>query len=195
MPSIAGAYRLPAGRYVALIVAPIALGLAAALPLLLIFGCLFGLALGGSLGADSGWSTLLVLLVLALLVPLLLLTVRFLLVDQAIVLEGCGAIEGLKRSWRLSSGAFWRVAGVALLLGVLTYLISEVPALLAGAVLQVVGTSLDPLGAQSITIGLSQLGLVLALPLQVAVYTLLYYDLRVRAEGYDLELLAQQAAL
>jgi hypothetical protein len=29
------------------------------------------------------------------------------------------------------------------------------------------------------------------LPLQLAIYTLLYYDLRIRKEGYDLELMAQ----
>jgi len=47
---------------------------------------------------------------------------------------------------------------------------------------------------QIITTLLVQIGEVVALPLQLAIYTLLYFDLRIRKEGYDLELIAQQAA-
>ncbi len=38
------------------------------------------------------------------------------------------------------------------------------------------------------------IGLIISYPLLFSVYTLLYYDLRIRKEGYDLEVLAQQAA-
>jgi hypothetical protein len=191
-PSFAAAYRLPARRYVALIVAPIALGLVVAVPLLLVFGCLFGLTIGG-LSSDTGWLVFAGIAILVVLVPVLLLTLRFTLAGQAIVLEGCGALEGLRRSWQLSGGAFWRVVGVALLLGVLTYLIAEAPALGVGLLLAA-GRTTEPLGSQGITIGIAQAGLILALPLQAVAYTLLYYDLRVRVEGYDLELAAQEVA-
>jgi tetratricopeptide (TPR) repeat protein len=36
-------------------------------------------------------------------------------------------------------------------------------------------------------VGLGQIGMVTVLPFQIGVFTLLYYDLRVRHEGYDIE--------
>jgi hypothetical protein len=40
-----------------------------------------------------------------------------------------------------------------------------------------------------------EIGLIIGLPLFYSIYTLLYYDLRIRSEGYDIEIRAQQVAL
>jgi hypothetical protein len=80
-----------------------------------------------------------------------------------------------------------------LLMGILTYLIASLPASVVAIALSFSG---DPIRHyvrnQIITTIIQQIGLILALPLQLAIYTLLYYDLRVRKEGYDIEVLAQQ---
>jgi hypothetical protein len=115
---------------------------------------------------------------------------------QTIVLEGQGPLAGLGRSWRLVGGSFWRTLGIMLLMGVLTYMIAAFPATIVSFGLTLSsGGALDNLARnQMITTLLAQIGQIVALPLEFAVYTLLYYDLRVRKEGYDLELIAQQAA-
>jgi hypothetical protein len=45
---------------------------------------------------------------------------------------------------------------------------------------------------QAITTLVTQIGVILAQPIALSIYTLLYYDLRVRKEGYDIEVMAQQ---
>lgn len=204
--TITSAYGFGARRYGALILASLLPFLAGVLLAALILGCSFGAAGALSAGGARGRNAVGVVLLAALLVfglilvlglALLFFVIRFLLTTQAIVLEGQGPIDGLRRSWRLVGGSFWRTLGVVLLMGVLTYLVSAMPASIASFALTLSGGSpLDNLVRnQAITALLAQIGLIIALPLQLSVYTLLYYDLRVRKEGYDLELMAQQAAL
>jgi Membrane domain of glycerophosphoryl diester phosphodiesterase len=203
--SILSAYGFGARRYVALIAASLLPFTVGVVLFALFLGCMIGglAGLGGSIGRGRTGAVavllvglllfgLLVLLVLAALFFL----VRFLLTTQAIVLEGQGPLAGLRRSWRLIGGAFWRTVGIVLLMGLLTYIISAVPAIIASFALALgSGGSLNNVVRnQAITTLLAQIGLIIGLPLQLGVYTLLYYDLRVRKEGYDLELLAQQAA-
>lgn len=203
--TITSAYGFGARRYGALILASLLPFLTGAIMIALIVGC----SLGGSAAlltgrSRSGTAALVLLLVLAVFglmvvvgLAALFFLIRFLLTTQAIVLEGQGPLAGLRRSWRLVSGSFWRTSGVVVLMGILTYLVSAMPAAIASFALTLSGGSpLDNLVRnQAITTLLAQVGLIIALPLQLSVYTLLYYDLRVRKEGYDLELMAQQAAL
>jgi hypothetical protein len=99
---------------------------------------------------------------------------------------------GRHRSWNLTTGWFWRTFWVSTCAGILTYLIGTLPALMINFVLGLA----DPASASSlgpsITIAVSQIGVIAALPLQLAISTLLYFDLRIRREGYDLELLARR---
>ncbi len=78
----------------------------------------------------------------------------------------------------------------------LVYLISELAVQVISWLLTLytdLWNNLDAL--QTINTVVRQIGLIAALPIQLGVYTLLYYDLRMRKEGYDLELQAQQLAL
>jgi hypothetical protein len=201
--SILDAYRFGPRRFLALIGASLATFVVGAALLAVIFGCSFGsiFALAGSGNRTSGAiaAILVVLLMLGLFVLLglgaLFVYSRLLVTTQAIVLEDRGPIEGIRRSWRLVGGAFWRALGVMVLMGLLTYLIAQFPAsIISFGITLASGGALDSLVVnQVITTLLYQIGEILALPLQLAVYTLLYYDLRVRKEGYDLELRVQQA--
>jgi hypothetical protein len=203
--SILGAYGFGARRYVSMLVAslvPVAIG---ALMFALIMGCAIGAlaTLGVRLGERPNMALIglvflgLFGLALLLIVAAIFLYTRLLVTPQAIVLEDQGPLAGLGRSWRLVGGAFWRTVAILLLMGILTYFISSVPALMVNWTLIFMsgGTLNNLMRNQAITVLVAELGLILALPLQLAVYTLLYYDLRIRKEGYDIELQAQQAAL
>jgi hypothetical protein len=135
-------------------------------------------------------------LVLLLVVASLLIYVRLLLSTQAIVLEGHGPLEGLKRSWRLVGQSFWRTLGIVVLVFVFAYIISLIVQLPALAVLALTGAMFSNITLyQTINVLVAYLVMILILPLQFTIFTLLYYDLRVRKEGYDMEMLAQQTTL
>jgi len=103
-----------------------------------------------------------------------------------VVLEDrLGAIEALSRAWFLTRGYRLRIAGllfVCLILIMIPYmgLLLLGGALLAGAA-----------GALSIWVPVVALvGRLLLTPILYCLITLVYYDLRVRKEGFDLEMLA-----
>jgi hypothetical protein len=201
--TILDAYGFGARRYVAMILAslvPVALGVVL---FALIVGCSIGvLATLGVRPGERPNDGLIVVAVLGLLGLVLLVIVasifvytRLLVTPQAIVLEDQGALAGIGRSWRLVGGSFWRAVAILLLMGILAYLISALPASILSVSLTLASRgSLDSLMLnQALTTLVAQIGLIIALPLQLAVYTLLYYDLRIRKEGYDIEVMAQQA--
>jgi len=119
------------------------------------------------------------------------LSVRWQFASQAIVIENRRTLDGLRRSWNLITGSFWRVAGINLVLTILVTIISSsatfslqfaaalVPSVILVNVLNTLVTSALRM---------------IVLPLQFATLTLLYYDLRVRKEGFDLQLLSEQLA-
>lgn len=204
--SILGAYSLGARRYLALVGASLATFAIGTLFLALVFGCSFGsvFALGGGFGRGRGGAAsgvlagvLIVFLILGLAVLLTLATLylytRLLVTTQAIVLEGQGPLAGIARSWRLVGGAFWRTLAIAVLMYVLAYLIAGIPSVIVSFALQFLsGNALDALVRNQVIVAIiAQVGQILVLPLQLLIYTLVYYDLRVRKEGYDLELIAQ----
>jgi Flp pilus assembly protein TadD len=122
-----------------------------------------------------------------------LLSTRFLLAPQVVMLERRSAFASLGRSWRLTSGWFWRVVLLGLATSVIVGLLIGLPTALARLLLGLSGLSW---GAGMLLSGAATAAQVLealALPFQVAVFTVLFYDIRVRKEGYDLEVLAHQA--
>jgi hypothetical protein len=135
-----------------------------------------------------------------LFVPGIILLVGLVLAIPAVVLEpGITATAALSRSWELTRGSRWRVFGLGLVLVVLLY----VPVLAIGGLLAMVlpgglGVGVGSAGAASTMVGavlaLAVAGLVqiFIYPLFYCVLTVTYYDLRVRKEGFDLELLASQ---
>lgn len=101
--------------------------------------------------------------------------------SQAVLLEGTGPIQALTRSLRLSEGCgahiFFTLALVWLLY-LITYGVAfgVSVSLVSRAISEVVGAVV----------------IVAIYPLVAVVTTLLYYDLRVRKEGFDLEVMARE---
>jgi hypothetical protein len=203
--TILGAYGFGLRSFGALIVASLLLFLMAIGIVALFSGCSIGAAValgraaqfGGSPATAVLFGTLMVLVVFVLMIPVMLFFfIRFILATQAIVLESLGPLAGLQRSWRLIGSSFWRALGIFILVIVLSVMISALPSTLALFFLNL--GSAGALGDgeiirnQALGTLMSQLGLIISMPLLFSIYTLLYYDLRVRKEGYDLELMAQQ---
>jgi len=113
------------------------------------------------------------------------------LVAPVIVLERRSALEALQRAWDLARRRIWWLIGFMLLLGIFGQLVVTGPAILSVFIINsVVGSSVD---ATTSTLIQQVIGLLLNLiylPLQLTCVTLLYFDVRVRTEGFDLALLA-----
>lgn len=198
--SIMSAYRFGAGRLLALIGASLAPFLLFLLAFGLAAGCAFGVLWSIGLGADSQPNPVLTFvavfgligLLLVLMLAALLLYVRLLLTTQAIVLEGRGPLDGLRRSWRLVGMSFWRSLGIVVLVYIFASLISTVVQLPLLALSAASGLAFNNLAlSQGLNVLATYAVLIVILPIQFIIFTLLYYDLRMRKEGYDLELLAR----
>ncbi|MEO6117041.1 MAG: glycerophosphoryl diester phosphodiesterase membrane domain-containing protein [Pseudolysinimonas sp.] len=160
---------------------------------------LVGIGLTGSVGV--GIAVLLGLLLGAgLFVVFLWLWVKLGFVPAAIVLERTSIRVGMKRSWRLTNGAFWRILGIRLLVFVMVYIATQIIATPITFVVEIFATLLQPNGSPqsaltgtfvittivsgAVTAVISAVGLVI----QTSTTALLYLDQRMRQEGLDLDL-------
>jgi uncharacterized membrane protein len=129
---------------------------------------------------------------LLLLIPGIMLAVGLALAIPAVVLEPrSSASAALSRSWELTRGARWRIFGLGVTLVVLLY----IPVLaITGLLALLVSPSQAVIGSASVlmiaVLAVSGIVQMFIYPLFYCVLTVTYYDLRVRKEGFDLELLA-----
>jgi hypothetical protein len=204
--SVASAYQAVLKRFGALVGAALLIGLVTVLLLTVLVGLPVGLLVASSLGSDSRGGAgaavfgvlLLFLTGLLCVVLAVVVGVRFLFATQAIVLEGQGPVAGLRRSWALSRGSFFRIFGIVLAMAMIVMVVGALPAQVVIAVLTLI-FSRNPeamIWITTLNLAITQIFTLVAMPLQLVLQTLLYYDLRVRNEGFDLELrsLDQQPA-
>ena len=109
-----------------------------------------------------------------------------------LLVEGLRGRKALRRSFELVQGRWWRTFGVIAVGFILAGIISTV---VGGVFLiaVVVGADNDLLVLVLTTIA-GIVGAAVSTPFQAALLTVLYFDLRVRKEGFDLELLAEEIA-
>lgn len=120
------------------------------------------------------------------------------MVAPVIVLEQQSVGGSLRRSWSLVRRRFWPVLGYVFVLYLFSMLIVSGPSTLINILLAGVFDSInDPFSGLLIrTIIQSVVQLISILiyyPLQMTAFTLIYFDLRVRTEGFDLTLLTVDA--
>jgi hypothetical protein len=107
----------------------------------------------------------------------------------AVALESLpNALDSFGRSWELTRGARGRMFGLGFVAWFLITLL--LPAVISAAFTQLV-LQFFPSGQLAIAIATSLIPLIAA-PILPCVLTLAYYDLRVRREGFDLQLLSEQ---
>ncbi|MEZ4867096.1 MAG: glycerophosphoryl diester phosphodiesterase membrane domain-containing protein [Caldilineaceae bacterium] len=132
------------------------------------------------------------LLVIAVVVaPFIYLAARWAVATPGIVEQGWGPIESLQRSWELTRGHVRRCIGYTVVLALFYGFIYASLMLLASSVSALVLTTSTLAGA-AIMGAVGALLPVLWQPLAATAYVMLYYDLRMRNQGYDLELRIQQ---
>lgn len=123
-------------------------------------------------------------------VPAIIVACGYALVPQVIVLERPVApTDALGRSWALTKG----FKGKVFLLWLTTYLLIYVPQFAFGILAGIAEVAGLPFVAAPIQV-LGPLILLPLYPLVGCAFTLLYYDLRLRKEAFDLELLEEQLA-
>ncbi len=120
---------------------------------------------------------------LFLVIPGIIIAVSWAVYMPAIMVEDLGASDSLRRSWNLVSGRRWPVFGTILLVTIL--------AGIAGAIVSGILGALFPDSAAGQAL-VSMLGSLVTTPFVAAATVVIYFDLRVRKEGFDLELLASQ---
>jgi hypothetical protein len=114
-------------------------------------------------------------------IGMIIFMIWFYLVTPVVVLEGFTGPEALGRSRQLVRGTLGKTA----LLGFLAWLLSVIVALVLGSV-----AGFIPWPHPLIGVFLRNLVGVLVLPVATAPHILLYYDLRIRKEGFDLQMLS-----
>jgi len=117
------------------------------------------------------------------------------LMAPVIVLERRGATAGLRRAWDLARSRFWWVMGFLLVLTVFSQVVVGGPSALLGVAISFLGG--DPVSNLPLrTLAQSLVSVAFGLlyyPLHLTAIALLYFDLRVRSEGFDLSLSAEGA--
>lgn len=111
------------------------------------------------------------------------------LATPALMLERCGPITALRRSWQLTRPYFWRVLGIVLLTGLITSLVASVVV----TPLTLFALALPPTGLLILQGIGSAIASTLITPFTAAVVALLYIDIRIRREGLAAELAAAAA--
>jgi MFS family permease len=181
---------------------------------------LAGLAIGGiflaatiisviisiATGGFSGWQVAMAvtgILILIAAPPAIYLGIIWTFMLQAALLEGCGPTAALSHSSALVKRNWWRVLGIVLLLLTIVSAINMIlyiPAMMGAANQATTGflpyTTTEPTSWTMIaaTIG-GLIGNIICIPIFTIGETLLYFDLRVRKQGYSLDALANELGL
>jgi len=158
--------------------------------LLIVFGAAMLAGLGAAMFKGAG-----ALLIIAIVGVGLWFTIYvacgYAVTTPIVVLEELGsAFDAFGRSWELSRGSKLKILGLATVVFLLCNIIpSQVMQAVAGAFM-----TRSPAVGIGLTAGSFVLPLILA-PVVASVITLIYYDLRVRREAFDLQILSQQLGI
>lgn len=140
------------------------------------------------------WITILTSIVtligfILLIIPGIIAFVRLALAPPVVVVEDVRGTKAIGRSWRLTKGHFWRLLGLLILSG----LIAGVGALIITIPTEIIALSLGVGGWPVSALG-SALATVLITPFSMLIIVLFYFDMRIRKEGFDIEVMAQELA-
>lgn len=124
--------------------------------------------------------------ILLLIVPGILWSLSYALIVPVVLIEGHKAAPSLRRSWDLVKGYRKKLFGIFLIVYVLQWVLSFGVGSLTKAVF-----AWDSNTANIMESALSNLLSICTTPFGIVADILLYYDLRIRKEGFDLEMLSR----
>ncbi len=169
--------------------------------------CVFGIALGmvGAVGDMSPYAAavLVALGMCGFLILVLFLAVLLAFVAPVIVVEQAGVLGAIGRSVRLSTSRFLRTLGILMLLGLVSVVLSLVAEMAVSVTFLPFGggqffsdepiVSLSGVNAlqEGVKLILSGALSILVVPFMSAAIVLTYFDIRIRNEAFDVELLAK----
>lgn len=152
---------------------------------------ILGTAILGALGAGIG--------LIFCIVPGVWLWTSWYVAIPALLVEGTRPVAALRRSFQLVKQRFWPVLGT----GFLAWLISQVVVQLIGFIVGLVAVVPAAMDAAEtgvidgnvfgVSVLASSVASIITVPFLAAVAVALYFDLRVRFEGFDLEMLSRQS--
>lgn len=206
--SIAGSYSRVGKKLPSLIGAMLLVALVGVIILIGVgaFMSFFTAALRSSLRSPTSLLIFTLVIGLSPLIFVLAVIIWLLFTPQAILLEGNTAGKSIRRSMNLVKGSFWKTLLILVLVSIAMSLVSSLLWLVGGAgvailgggadtgqsFVQNIGVAMNKFRQYPIAIGIINL---LLQPFRMVVITLLYYDIRVRKEGYDLEVMAKELAM
>lgn len=161
------------------------------LAVLVIVSPVIALALLSAASGAEGLAGLAVALGVVAVVPATMVLIRFLFGAPVVVVEELRGTGALRRSWRLVRGLSWKVFGAILLMGLLLVAFVLVFQLLFFGIFFATGGSITPAFYVWVT-ALNVIVTVLTTPFTNLVVVLLYFDARIRKEGFDLEVMARE---
>jgi hypothetical protein len=159
-------------------------------PLLGFIAIVFGLFFVWAIVFVIGFA-LIILPGLAVLCGGVYFAVRWSMSVPAMMAEDIGPIKGMTRSWNLVKGQWWRSFGVILIVLIMRFIIGIALGFMFGLIVGAVTTGDVRLAV--VAVGTTILSAVIS-PIVTIALVLLYFDLRVRKEGLDLDQLAQQTS-
>jgi hypothetical protein len=156
------------------------------------FGSLLGVTLLVGLTLTVGFCLL--------VVPFFIFWTWYAFASQVVVMEGLSGMAALNRSQELGKDFFWRILGVLLLMVVIQLIASFVNNILTQVVqpFEIVPGPAGPrfvLHSVPLYLLVQTVNFLLGVAVQsysAVCITLLYFDLRIRKEGFDLDLAARQ---
>jgi hypothetical protein len=135
----------------------------------------------------SGFLTVLALF--ALVIPGIVVACGYSVAAEAAALEAGSSGEALRRSWDLTAGFKWKAFALWIVSVGLILVVYLGAGVLGGVLGRVMG------GLDAVLAVFAAAVSLLIYPLISCVFTLFYYDLRVRKEGFDLEVLSRHLGL
>ncbi|HEX7364494.1 MAG TPA: hypothetical protein VF366_04965 [Dehalococcoidia bacterium] len=166
------------------------------------------LVINADLDANPILSILLLMIVMVIaffiaLLPITYLNVRWIFGTQSALLQGLGPVAALKNSWQLVKENWWRVFGILLLLGLILW--AAMMVIMVPVVFGTMGATLTSYTTETaaglpiwLLVWMFVASLIVNLfgtPIINVGETLLYFDLRVRKQGYTFEKLAGELGL
>ena len=118
-------------------------------------------------------------------IVLLYLSARWLVAEVALMAEGTGPLNSLRRSWNLSRDFVLRTAGYLILLSIVMGLVGGLVGALVDFAVVALAPAVDHSWQSGSNYAVSNLLSIITTPFYISAVVLYYYDLRVRKERYD----------